>query len=90
MLLNGSPNSLKYAFPDNGEGEVNIGLQTDGQKGVELTVGDNDIGMPRDFIWQTADSLGLSPVQLLAKRQLDGAIELKRDHGTIFVAKFKP
>ncbi len=83
-------NSMKYAFPDDGEGEITIKLQTDDQLGIELAVFDNGVGMRKDFSLHNTDSLGLGLVQILAERQLDGTIELKPDHGTCFIIRFKP
>ncbi|AKB24880.1 sensory transduction histidine kinase [Methanosarcina sp. MTP4] len=48
-----------------------------------LTVGDNGKGIPEDIEFLNADSLGLQLVNILVE-QIDGCIELKRDHGTKF------
>ena len=45
-------NSLKYAFPDEREGEINVSLKKLDEELV-LTVMDDGIGMSEDFEWKT-------------------------------------
>ncbi len=82
-------NSLKYAFPENREGEIMIALYSINSNELVLEVGDNGIGIPekQDFI--NADSIGLLLVKILSEDQLEGKIELNRDHGTLFHIEFK-
>ena len=56
------------------------------QQNATLTIGynDNGIGIPEDFDWRNAESLGLRLVILLVE-QLDGTIELDRSSGTAFI-----
>ena len=87
-------NSLKHAFPDaragnGGKGEIRIALRRDGGNACVLSVGDNGIGLPRDFAVEKAESLGIKLVNVLA-RQLKGAIRLDRDDGTEFTIVFAP
>jgi len=46
------------------------------------------VGLPEDFDFKKAKSLGLKLVNSLTE-QLDGSIELDRSHGTQFTIKFK-
>ncbi|MBU3914236.1 hypothetical protein KKA14_01745 [bacterium] len=80
-------NSLKYAFPDNREGEIMISLQKKDDQ-IELIFEDNGIGIPENFDWDNTKTLGLNLVKMLGEGQLCGAIELNREHGTCFVLKF--
>ncbi len=48
-----------------------------------LTVEDDGKGIPKGIDFQNTDSLGLQLVNILVE-QIDGCIELKRDHGTKF------
>lgn len=94
-------NSLKYAFPDRNNGEIQIKLfiQEAGdnlnnekeltEKGSRYTliVSDNGTGIPKSFDLENPDTLGLQLVSILVD-QLDGEIELKRDKGTKFIIKF--
>ena len=81
-------NSLKYAFPNEREGEIRIGLQKTSENEVELTVSDNGIGIPEELDFGTIESLGLDLVKVLAEHQLGGKIELKRAGGTSFSFRF--
>ena len=88
-------NSLKYAFPEGREGEISIEFfPNDGNVITEgddhtytLKVGDNGIGFPEDLDFRNTQSLGLQLVNNLTN-QLDGAIELDRNGGTLFKITF--
>ena len=80
-------NCLKYAFPNGQEGEINIELQKNGGEEFTLIVGDNGIGLPKEFDFRNTDSLGLQLVNSLAA-QLGGAVELDRTNGTTFTITF--
>jgi PAS domain S-box-containing protein len=75
-------NSLKYAFPAGREGAISITIR---RKGHTLTVlfKDNGVGIPEDFDWRNAKSLGLRLVISFVE-QLNGTIELDRTDGTAF------
>ena len=81
-------NCLKYAFTDDGEGEIVLSLKSIKENGIELTVSDNGVGIPEDFDLKTADSLGLKLVKLLAEKQLGGSIDIESKNGTKFTIKF--
>jgi two-component sensor histidine kinase len=53
-----------------------------------LTISDNGIGLSEDLDFKNTDSLGLQLVNSLIN-QIDGEIELNKDHGTNFKIKFK-
>jgi two-component sensor histidine kinase len=90
-------NSLKHAFPDRDNGEIQIKLhrtengecETKDCKSIRftLTVSDNGIGIPEYIGFKDIDSLGLQLVTTLVE-QLDGEYELKRDNGTEFIIRF--
>ncbi|WP_410507720.1 PocR ligand-binding domain-containing protein [Methanosarcina hadiensis] len=94
-------NSLKYAFLDRETGEIRIKLFSEeeknetGNKDVKdvlsersprytLIVSDNGTGIPENIDLENSDTLGLQLVNILVD-QLDGTVELKRDHGTEFI-----
>ena len=81
-------NSLKYAFPGDGKGEINIKLRSVAENEMELTVSDNGIGIPEEFDFRTTESLGLDLVKVLTEHQLQGRIELNRTGGTSFSIRF--
>lgn len=80
-------NALKYAFPDQQAGEVFIEMYRTPYGNYRLTIGDNGIGLPEDFDFQQASSLGLNIVQNLVL-QLSGSIVLERRQGTVFRITF--
>jgi two-component sensor histidine kinase/CheY-like chemotaxis protein len=75
-------NSLKYAFPDNREGEVKVSLDLIGDKYV-LIVSDDGIGFPQELDFKNTKSLGLQLVNNITT-QLDGKIELNNIDGAEF------
>jgi len=80
-------NSLKYAFPDGRTEEITIAMQRENAM-LTITYKDNGVGIPEDFDWRNAESLGLRLVILLVE-QLDGTIELDRTGGTTFTIVVK-
>jgi PAS domain S-box-containing protein len=80
-------NSLKYAFPKDRKGEITINMKKL-DKELELTVKDNGVGMPEDFDWKNAKSLGLKLVRTLVENQLKGSIDIESKNGTKFTIKF--
>jgi len=80
-------NSLKYAFPDGKSGEIRVSIRKNNGT-VELTVGDDGIGLPPDLDFRNTGSLGLNIVNALVK-QIRGDIELHREQGTEFHITFR-
>jgi PAS domain S-box-containing protein len=79
-------NSLKHAFPDNRGGLIKIELLKEGDLFI-LKVCDNGIGFPEKLDFRNTETLGLQLINNLVM-QLDGAIELKVNHGTEFKISF--
>lgn len=79
-------NSLKYAFPEGRQGQLNIylGLQ---QGDYVLEVKDDGVGFPKDLDFRETNSLGLQLITSLT-RQLQGRIEMTNHHGTTFRIEF--
>ena len=94
-------NSLKYAFPDRKAGEIQIklfseetGNEPDNKEELTgkdtrytLVVSDNGVGIPGNIDFENPDTLGLQLVSILVD-QLDGEMDLGRDHGTEFTIRF--
>ncbi len=80
-------NSLKYAFPNEREGEISVSLKKQGRE-LELTVKDNGVGMPNKMDWRNSSTLGLKLVRTLVENQLDGSIEMESNNGSKFTIKF--
>lgn len=74
-------NSLKYAFPDGREGEIQIILRGRPGEQARLIIADNGVGLRADVDWMTARSLGLRLVRTLAE-QLGAALDVRSQAGT--------
>jgi PAS domain S-box-containing protein len=79
-------NSLKYAFPADKRGEVNIVFERADALYV-LRVSDTGVGLPADFDPETSKSLGMKLVRMLTD-QLSGELQCRNGVGTIFEIKF--
>ena len=80
-------NAMMHAFPEDRSGEIQISLKiTD--KEIELSVGDNGIGLPKAMDIRNVESLGLQSVVALVEHQLQGSIMAVRDNGTRFYITF--
>ena len=80
-------NSLKYAYPGPEEGEISISVKEKNGK-IQMIVEDFGKGLPKDYDFENAASLGLSLVDSLVD-QLDGELILKRANGTKFLITFE-
>lgn len=80
-------NSVKYAFPDHGKGNIKTIFKLKNQ-GYVLIISDNGIGIPEDLEPGKTETLGLQLVMSLVK-QLDGTLKLDRENGTRYTIKFK-
>lgn len=80
-------NSIKHAFPHSRNGEISIAIHRETAH-LTITYKDNGVGIPLDFDWRNAESLGLRLVVLLVE-QMDGTIELDRTNGTAFTIMVK-
>jgi two-component sensor histidine kinase len=79
---------MKYAFPEGRVGEIMVSLHENDKDEIELTVGDNGVGMPEELDFRNTDSLGLSLVNALVE-QLQGEVELIREKGTRYKITFR-
>jgi PAS domain S-box-containing protein len=81
-------NAFKHGFPSGGRGTVAISLGQPEPGMVELTVSDNGAGLPPDLDIHRTESLGLKLVSGTVQRELGGTLELKRNGGATFIARF--
>ena len=79
-------NSLKYAFPADTQGEVNITFRRADAQYV-LRVSDTGVGLPDDFAPEKGKSLGMKLVRMLTG-QMHGEMEYRNSVGTTFEIKF--
>jgi len=80
-------NSLKYAFPGGGTGEIRVSLFGDVDGRTTMIVSDNGVSLPPDTDLDNSSSLGLRLVRMLAQ-QLGAEIHMNRSKGTEFKFKF--
>lgn len=80
-------NALKYAYPAGQQGEVIVELHESPEGRIRLSVSDCGKGLPPGFNPQTAKSLGLRIVYVLAK-QLGGTLTYETGERTTFVLDF--
>lgn len=80
-------NSMKYAFPDDEKGEINIKLRSKDDQ-YTLIVSDNGVGLPPEIDFDKIESLGLQLVKSLTN-QIDGTLELDRGQGTTYTIQFQ-
>ena len=81
-------NAIQHAFAAGEMGIIGIGLHTDEEDQIALTVWDNGKGIPPEVDFDRTDSLGLKLVMSLVG-QLNGQIELDRSKGSRFEIFFK-
>ena len=80
-------NALKHAFSGRTRGRIQIALESTDAGRYALRVADDGIGLPEGLDFGRADSLGLQLVHDLTQ-QLEGQIEVVRNHGTRFTVTF--
>jgi two-component sensor histidine kinase len=81
-------NAFKYAFPDKRTGTLRVAVAALEPDRVQLMVDDDGVGLPQDFIFGDAPSLGLQLVRTLSE-QLESKLELDRKNGTHYKLEFK-
>ena len=81
-------NTLKYAFPNQEQGEFKIELHSSSDGFYHLIISDDGVGIPENIDFNETGTLGLQLVNSLVN-QLEGTIELTRKVGTEFKIKFK-
>jgi two-component sensor histidine kinase len=89
LILNEAiSNAIKYAFPGERKGVVQISFRHKEGCACELKISDNGIGLPDGFRPQLTKSLGMSLMTGLTE-QLDGNIRMWNHAGTILDVCFK-
>ena len=79
-------NSLKYAFPDNQKGTIQIDVRS-GTHNVIIIYTDNGVGIPEHITLDNTGTMGLQLINGLTN-QLKGTVELEREHGTVYKITF--
>ncbi|MBL7095799.1 PAS domain S-box protein [candidate division KSB1 bacterium] len=81
-------NSIKYAFPENKKGAIEISFNLLDEETYQLIYKDNGVGLPDNIDFSTTETLGLHLVKILAK-QINGDSVFKPNGWTTFVIEFK-
>jgi len=81
-------NALKYAFPDGRGGTIRVSFEIRDDGACILSVSDDGIGLPEAAASDTADTLGLQLVHLLA-RQINGTVSITGTPGAAFTIQFR-
>ena len=79
-------NAMKYAYKGIEEPKMLVELKQKKNE-ISIRVKDNGVGLPKDFKYEQADSLGIQLVYTLVD-QLMGNIEVNTDSGTEFLITF--
>lgn len=81
-------NSLKYAFDGKTEGNISVEIKPITAIMYEMTIGDNGVGMPKDFDFENSTSLGTQLIHIFTE-QLNGTIKRLEKEGTFFKIEFE-
>ena len=81
-------NSIKYAFPENKKGAIEVSFNLLDNKFYQLIYKDNGVGLPDHIDFNTTETLGLNLVKMLAK-QINGEAILNQNGWTTFIIDFK-
>jgi two-component sensor histidine kinase len=82
-------NSLKYAFPDNKKGAINISLSK-GESDINvLHYSDNGIGFPDEFDFRKQSTLGLQLIYGIGEKQMMGKVTMENKNGLVCVFEFQ-
>ena len=89
LILNEAiSNAIKYAFPANRKGMIEISFTEGQDNNVQLKIADNGIGLPATYDAEHTDSLGMSLINGLTK-QLNGEINISNAGGLSLEIRFK-
>jgi two-component sensor histidine kinase len=81
-------NALKHAFPGRREGTVRVVLREEADGTLDLTVGDDGVGLPEGMDPRKTSSLGLDLVFTFAD-QLNAEVEIGRQGGSFYRFRFR-
>ncbi|MBY0474504.1 MAG: PAS domain S-box protein [Nitrosomonas sp.] len=88
LLLNElCTNAIKYAFPGNRSGTIQINLKHHNSNQLLIRISDNGIGISDDFDIENTPTLGLQLVQLLSE-QISAELTIHRRNPTSFTLIF--
>ena len=81
-------NSIKYAFPDNRDGIIDISFKQRSARHVLLVIQDTGVGLPPAFYAENfSDSMGMRLMQGLSD-DIDGKLSIRNNNGTEIILDF--
>lgn len=81
-------NSFKYAFIERDLNLISIDIKQTPNNKTTIKIGDNGVGLPKDFDWESPTSMGIDLIKTLSD-QLEGTIDVKSsDQGTSYLLTF--
>ncbi len=81
-------NAVKYAYPEDSQGQIDVWLKSDSDNNYELIVSDDGVGLSEGFNITSTNTLGLQLVNMLSK-QLKSELKYRNNSGAEFSIKFK-
>ena len=81
-------NTVKYAFPENMSGTINISLAKEGDL-LRMVYSDTGIGVPENFDFRSQKSYGLRSIFSIIERQLQGEVSVEAGSGITYTIRFK-
>jgi two-component system, sensor histidine kinase PdtaS len=88
LILNEAiTNVIKYAYPENQKGDINISLQYKGIEKFQLRIADHGKGFPPGINADHSNSLGLQLIRLFSE-QLEGELLFINNHGLEIILNF--
>jgi len=89
LILNEAiTNAIKYAYPENQKGDINISLQRTGTEQLQLKIADNGKGLPAGMEADHSNTLGLQLIKLFSE-QLEGDLFFINNKGLEIILNFK-
>jgi len=82
-------NTMKYAFPGNRTGRIDIAMRKVEENVVELQVSDNGVGVPAGFDPSADGRMGMQTLFTIVTHQMQGRIDFSSDGGVRYRIQFK-
>jgi two-component sensor histidine kinase len=73
-------NAIEHAFPDKDTGLIEV-IADRARGRLAVTIRDDGIGLPADFVADSSERLGLQIVRTLVSAELDGTVEFGSHDG---------
>jgi len=78
-------NALKYAFPGDRDGQIEISAKVQGENGLLLIIKDNGVGLQKGNGSHSSQTLGLQIIQDIVQLQLFGELTQSSTDGVKYI-----